>query len=159
MFIKNLLNLWTISKKIKMNTIKIPTPLYWLISIVALLWNFMGVIAYLGQAYMSDDALKMLPEENQLYFSNVPAWVTAAFAVAVFGGFFASIGLVIRKKWAYFLFVISFLALVTQLVYNFFIQNYIEMSGSQMIIPVISFIVALFLIYFSKQKLQQGVLR
>jgi hypothetical protein len=142
-----------------MNTITKPTPLYWLISIVALFWNFMGIIAYLGQAYISDDALKMLPEENQLYFSNVPAWVTAAFAVAVFGGFLGAIGLIIRKKWAYFLFVISFLALVAQHVYNFFIQNYIEMTGSQMILPIVTFIVALFLIYFSKQKSQQGVLR
>lgn len=142
-----------------MNTITKPTPLYWLISIVALFWNFMGIIAYLGQAYISDDALKMLPEENQLYFSNVPAWVKAAFAVAVFGGFLGAIGLIIRKKWAYFLFVISFLALVAQHVYNFFIQNYIEMTGSQMILPIVTFIVALFLIYFSKQKSQQGVLR
>ena len=142
-----------------MNTITKPTPLYWLISIVALFWNFMGIIAYLGQAYISDDALKMLPEENQLYFSNVPAWVTAAFAVAVFGGFLGAIGLIIRKKWAYFLFVISILALVAQHVYNFFIQNYIEMTGSQMILPIVTFMVALFLIYFSKQKSQQGVLR
>ena len=142
-----------------MNTITKPTPLYWLISIVALFWNFMGIIAYLGQAYISDDALKMLPEENQLYFSYVPAWVTAAFAVAVFGGFLGAIGLIIRKKWAYFLFVISFLALVAQHVYNFFIQNYIEMTGSQMILPIVTFIVALFLIYFSKQKSQQGVIR
>ena len=142
-----------------MNTITKPTPLYWLISIVALFWNFMGIVAYLGQAYISDDALKMLPEENQLYFSNVPAWVTAAFAVAVFGGFLGAIGLIIRKKWAYFLFIISFLALVAQHVYNFFIQNYIEMTGSQMILPIVTFIVALFLIYFSKQKSQQGVLR
>ena len=142
-----------------MNTITKPTPLYWLISIVALFWNFMGIVAYLGQAYISDDALKMLPEENQLYFSNVPAWVTAAFAVAVFGGFLGAIGLIIRKKWAYFLFVISFFALVAQHVYNFFIQNYIEMTGSQMILPIVTFIVALFLIYFSKQKSQQGVLR
>jgi len=142
-----------------MNTITKPTPLYWLISIVALFWNLMGIIAYLGQAYISDDALKMLPEENQLYFSNVPAWVTAAFAVAVFGGFLGAIGLIIRKKWAYFLFVFSFLALVAQHVYNFFIQNYIEMTGSQMILPIVTFIVALFLIYFSKQKSQQGVLR
>ena len=141
-----------------MNTITKPTPLYWLISIVALFWNFMGIIAYLGQAYISDDALKMLPEENQLYFSNVPAWVTAAFAVAVYGGFLGAIGLIIRKKWAYFLFVMSFLALVAQHVYNFFIQNYIEMTGSQMILPIVTFIVALFLIYFSKQKSQQGVL-
>ena len=142
-----------------MNTVTKPTPRYWLISIIALLWNFMGIIAYLGQAYMSDEALKMLPEENQLYFSNVPAWVTAAFAVAVFGGFIGSIGLIIRKKWAYFLFLTSLLALVVQHIYNFFIQDYIEMTGSQMILPIVTFIVAVLLIYFSKQKSQQGVLR
>ncbi len=142
-----------------MNTVTKPTPRYWLISIIALLWNFMGIIAYLGQAYMSDEALKMLPEENQLYFSNVPAWVTAAFAVAVFGGFIGSIGLIIRKKWAYFLFLTSLLALVAQHIYNFFIQDYIEMTGSQMILPIVTFIVAVLLIYFSKQKSQQGVLR
>ncbi|MDA0316067.1 MAG: hypothetical protein O2906_01020 [Bacteroidetes bacterium] len=142
-----------------MNTVTKPTPRYWLISIIALLWNFMGIIAYLGQAYMSDEALKMLPEENQLYFSNVPAWVTASFAVAVFGGFIGSIGLIIRKKWAYFLFLTSFLALVAQHIYNFFIQNYIEMTGSEMILPIVTFIVAVLLIYFSKQKSQQGVLR
>ncbi|MGC6525306.1 MAG: hypothetical protein ACON30_03385 [Flavobacteriaceae bacterium] len=142
-----------------MNTVTKPTPRYWLISIIALLWNFMGIIAYLGQAYMSGEALKMLPEENQLYFSNVPAWVTAAFAVAVFGGFIGSIGLIIRKKWAYFLFLTSLLALVVQHIYNFFIQDYIEMTGSQMILPIVTFIVAVLLIYFSKQKSLQGVLR
>ena len=91
-----------------MNAVIKPTPIYWLISIIALLWNYKGVTAYLGQAYMTDEALKMLQEENQLYFSNLPAWVTAAFAVAVFGGFLGSIGLIIRKKWAYFMYIISF---------------------------------------------------
>lgn len=149
----------SISKQIIMNKVIKPTSLYWLISIIALLWNCIGVVAYLSQAYMTDEAIKILPEENQLYFSNVPAWVTAAFAVAVFGGFLGSIGLIIRKKWAYFLFVISFLALIAQHVYNFFIQNYVEMTGSQMILPIVTFAVALFLIYFSKQKSQQGILK
>jgi len=108
---------------------------------------------------MTDEALKMLQEENQLYFSNLPAWVTAAFAVAVFGGFLGSIGLIIRKKWAYFMYIISFFALVAQHVYNFFIQKYIEIRGSQLILPVVTFIVALFLIYFSKQKSQQEILK
>jgi hypothetical protein len=142
-----------------MNAVIKPTPIYWLISIIALLWNYKGVTAYLGQAYMTDEALKMLQEENQLYFSNLPAWVTAAFAVAVFGGFLGSIGLIIRKKWAYFMYIISFFALVAQHVYNFFIQKYIEIRGSQLILPVVTFIVALFLIYFSKQKSQQEILK
>ena len=66
-----------------MNTIT-PKPKlrYWLISIIAFIWNSIGILAYLGQAYISDDDLKLLPEANQLYYSNMPAWVTSAFAVA-----------------------------------------------------------------------------
>ena len=37
-----------------MNTAsKKPTTRYWIIAILALLWNTLGVIAYLGQAYMT----------------------------------------------------------------------------------------------------------
>lgn len=38
-----------------------PTSAFWIISAVALLWNIMGVIAYLGQAYMTEEVLKALP--------------------------------------------------------------------------------------------------
>ena len=77
---------------------KKPTIRYWIIAVLALLWNTLGVIAYLRQAYMSDETLAALPEPNQLYYSNLPAWVTAAFAIAVFGGFLGAIGLLWRKN-------------------------------------------------------------
>jgi hypothetical protein len=141
-----------------MNSTTKPTPIYWLISILALLWNCIGIVAYLGQAYMTDEALKMLPETNQLYFSNIPAWVTAAFALAVFGGFFGCLGLLFKKKWAYFLFILSLLALLVHQTYNVFIQDFIEMTGDQMILPLLTFIVASYLVYFSKQKVELGIL-
>ncbi len=140
-----------------MNTIT-PKPKlrYWLISIIAFIWNSIGILAYLGQAYISDDDLKLLPEANQLYYSNMPAWVTSAFAVAVFGGFFGAIGLLFRKKWAYFLFVLSLIALIIQQGYNFFIQDYIAMTGPQLMLPVMTVVIAIYLVYFSNQKYKQG---
>lgn len=135
-----------------MNTAsKKPTIRYWIIAILALLWNTLGVIAYLGQAYMTDETLAALPESNQLYYSNLPAWVTAAFAIAVFGGFLGSIGLLWRKKWAYFLFVLSFVAIVVQQIHNLFIQDYIEISGAQVVLPAITLAIAIYLVYFSKK--------
>lgn len=140
-----------------MNTIT-PKPKlrYWLISIIAFIWNSIGILAYLGQAYISDDDLKLLPEANQLYYSNMPAWVTSAFAVAVFGGFFSAIGLLFRKKWAYFLFVLSLIALIIQQGYNFFIQDYIAMTGPQLMLPIMTVVIAIYLVYFSNQKYKQG---
>ena len=136
-----------------MNTIsKHPTLRYWVIAVLALIWNTLGVLAYLGQAYMSDDTLSSLPESTQLYYSNLPAWVTAAFAIAVFGGLFGAIGLLWRKKWAYFLFVISLVAVVLKQVYDLFIQDYNQITGEGLILPVLVLAIAVYLVFFSNKE-------
>jgi len=132
-------------------TSKKPTTRYWIIAVLALLWNTLGVIAYLGQAYMTDETLAALPESNQLYYSNLPAWVTAAFAIAVFSGFLGAIGLLWLKKWAYFLFVVSLVAIIVQQIHSFFIQEYIEITGEQVILPALTLAIAVYLVYFSKK--------
>lgn len=142
-----------------MNNIKTqPTFLFWIISVLAALWNLIGVVAYLGQAYMTDETLTALSESNQLYYANLPAWVIAAFAIAVFAGFFGSIGLLWRKKWAYYLFVLSFVALLVQSYYNFFTQDFIKFEGTNIILPMLTFIVALYLIFFANNKIKSGIL-
>jgi hypothetical protein len=132
-------------------TSKKPTARYWIIAVFALVWNTLGVVAYLGQAYMTDDTLAALPESNQLYYSNLPAWVTAAFAIAVFGGFLGAIGLLWRKKWAFFLFVASLVAIIIQQIHSFFIQEYIEITGAQVVLPALTLAIAVYLVYFSKK--------
>lgn len=132
-------------------TSKKPTTRYWTIAVFALIWNTLGVVAYLGQAYMTDETLAALPESNQLYYSNLPAWVTAAFAIAVFGGFLGAIGLLWRKKWTYFLFIVSLVAVVLQQIHSFFIQEYIEITGAQVILPALTLAIAVYLVYFSKK--------
>ena len=80
------------------NSTNKPPVWFWIVSVVALIWNGMGVMAYLGQAYMSDDALAALPEAEQALYANVPAWATAAFAIAVWGGLLGCLALLLRKK-------------------------------------------------------------
>ncbi len=133
-----------------------PTSAFWIISAVALLWNFMGVIAYLGQAYMTEEVLKALPQADQDYYSNVPAWVTGVFAIAVFAGLFGCVGLLMRKKWATILFVISLIAVIAQFIYNFFIQNFVEISGVKMIWPIVVLIIAVLLVFLSRKATKEG---
>ena len=75
-----------------------PKTAFWIIAVIALIWNLMGVMAYLGQAYMTDETKALLPEAEKALYNNVPIWVTAAFAIAVFGGVLASIALLMRKQ-------------------------------------------------------------
>ena len=56
------------------------------VSVLALIWNVMGIMAYIRQAYMSDELIAQLPEADQQMFASLPAWYTGAFAIAVFAG-------------------------------------------------------------------------
>ena len=58
---------------------------FYLISGFALLWNLLGVMAYVGQVTMSEEVLNSLPEAQRLLYETVPAWATAGFAIAVNG--------------------------------------------------------------------------
>ena len=135
-----------------------PKAFFWIIGIAALIWNIMGVLEYLGQAYMTDEVLKTLPEADQDWYNNVPAWVTAAFAIAVFAGIFACIGMLLRKAWSVKLFILSFIAVIVQQVYNFFIQDFVEVTGQKMFMPITIVIVAGFLMWYSKGLKDKGML-
>ncbi|MDP2068932.1 MAG: hypothetical protein Q8K04_08195 [Lutibacter sp.] len=133
-----------------------PTSAFWIISVLALLWNIMGVAAYLGQAYMTDEVLKALSEGEQAYYENVPAWVTAAFAIAVFAGAFGCVGLLMRKKWATILFVISIIAVIAQATYNLIIQKFMEVPLQHMIWSIVVIVIAIFLVWFSSNATKKG---
>lgn len=131
------------------STIKPPT-LFWIIGILALLWNIMGVVAYLSQVYITDEMLAALSEADQLYIKNVDSWVTGAYATAVFSGVLGSICLLIRKIIAKLLFVISLIAFLTQSVYNYFIQDFMEIQTIQMAWSFTILSICIFLVWYTK---------
>lgn len=135
-----------------------PGAVFWVISILALLWNLSGVMMYLAQAYMTDEVLQTLPQADQDWYANVPSWVTAAFAIAVFSGALACIGLLMRKRWCVKLFILSFVAVLIQQVYNFFIQDFVELTGERLYMPLIILILAGFLMWYSKGLNSKGML-
>ena len=136
-----------------------PSTSFWIIVIAALIWNLRGVFAYLQQAYMTAEDLAALPPEQQALYENVPAWVTGAFALAVFGGALGCILLLLRKKLATFVLIISFIGILAQMTYNFFISKAMEVYGpGEMIMPAMVIIVGAFLIWYSKKMQAEGIL-
>ena len=81
-----------------MNYLRKPSNLFWVISSIALVWNLMGVFNYLDQVFMTDKVLETLPKEQQILYQDISAWVTAAFAIAVFSGTLGSLLLLLKKK-------------------------------------------------------------
>lgn len=132
---------------------------FWIIGIVALIWNLMGVYAYLQQAYMSAEDLAALPAEQQPLYENIPAWVTGAFAIAVFGGALACILLLMKKKLATTVFLISLIGIIFQMVYNVFMSKAMEVYGpGGIIMPVMVLVIGIFLWRYAKKQESTGVL-
>ena len=133
---------------------KKPKALFWVIGVLALIWNAMGVMAYLGRAFITDEMIAELPEEQQAEFLiEYPSWVTAAFAIAVFAGVLAAIFLLLRKKLAYPLFVLSGIAAILQHIYLF-----LNVEIASFIMPILIVVVCLFLIWYSKKCKNDGIL-
>ncbi len=136
-----------------------PTTSFWIIGIVALIWNLMGVFKYLQMAYMTAEDLAALPSEQQPLYENIPAWVTAAFALAVFGGALGCILLLLRKKLATFVFIISFVSILAQMTYNILMSKALEVYGpGAIIMPIMVIAVGAFLLWYSKKMEAQAVL-
>ena len=136
-----------------------PTSSFWIIGIIALIWNLMGVFAYLQQAYMTVEDVTALPLDEQALYDNIPAWVTAAFALAVFGGALGCILLLLRKKLATFVFIISFISILAQMTYNLLMSKAIEVYGPEgMIMPIMVIVIGAFLVWYSKKMQSNGIL-
>jgi hypothetical protein len=137
-----------------------PSTAFWVVAIIALIWNGMGVAAYLGQVTMGDEALQALPEEQRNLITSTPVWATAAFALAVWGGLLGSLLLLMRKRLATMVFMVSFAGIVVQMCHAFFMTNSIEVYGpGGMIMPVMVLAIGAYLIYFSRKESASGVLQ
>lgn len=136
-----------------------PAKSFWVIGILALIWNILGVLAYLGQAFMTNEMIAALPEDQQTLLENTPAWVTAAFAIAVWGGLLGCILLLMKKKIAKTIFVISLIGIIVQMIYNFFVSGAMDVYGpGEMIMPLMIVVVGIFLVWYSKKCSDDGII-
>lgn len=143
-----------------MNTSVKPPVWFWVVSVIALLWNLLGVMNYLNQAFNQVALMEAMDQAQREVFEGIPAWATAAFAIAVFSGTLASIGLLVRKKWARPLFIVSLVAVVIQFAHWLFISNAVEAFGpSTYGMPVVVVLIGIYLIFFAKKGIEKGWLK
>lgn len=79
-----------------------------IIGIIGILWSLVGVTSYLAHVGLFGPEAAATPPGAPL----MPLAITAAFAIAVFGGVVGSIGLAMLKSWAKPILWISFVGSV-----------------------------------------------
>jgi len=139
------------------STVKPPVWFY-IVSVIALLWNLLGAAAYLNQAFMTEEIKAALPESQRLLMESIPAWVTASFAVAVWAGVLGCIFLVLRKKWARPILVLSVLGAIVQNSYYFFATDASELFGAFQVIvmPVLVIVIGLLLVVLARHAIAKA---
>ncbi len=123
---------------------------FWVIGVVALIWNVMGAINFILQ--MNPDALADYPEAARSLVEGRPAWATGAFAIAVFGGALGCLLLLLKKSVAHYVFIGSLFGVIVTNIHTFGITTSTEIwVGSLM-----SLAVAVFLTWYSKRVERKG---
>lgn len=114
---------------------------------VLLVWNLLGVMAYIMQVMMSPETLAALPDEQRQLYENTPAWATAAFAVAVNFGALGCVLLLLRKNLAGLFLQLSLAGVLVQMFHSFFMSKSFEVFGpGGLVMPVMVILIAIYLV-------------
>lgn len=120
---------------------------FWLIGAVALIWNLAGAVNFFVQ--MNPEMLAMYRPAEQAIVESRPAWATAAFALAVFGGSLGGLLLLFRRSAARHLFIASLLGVVVTMADT--LSADIDFGAGEILgIILMPVVVAVLLIWYAK---------
>jgi hypothetical protein len=130
---------------------------FWIISAVALVWNLLGVAAYVQQMTLATEVLEAMPLAERALYENIPVWATSAFALAVNGGALGCLLLLFRKAWAIPVLIVSLVGVIVQMIHAFFLSKSIEVYGpAGMIMPAMVIAVSAYLVWYSRVAREKG---
>lgn len=135
---------------------KPPKSFYWTAGI-ALVWNLMGMSAYVAQVTMTPDAMNALPEAERMLYENVPSWATSAFAIAVTAGTLGCVLLLMRKALAMPVFIASLLGVLAQNYNSFVLMDTLSVLGPvAAIFSAAVAVIGAYLIWFTSESKKKG---
>jgi hypothetical protein len=120
---------------------------FMIVSAILLIWNLLGVMAYVMQVTMSPETLAALPEAQRQLYETTPAWATAAFAIAVNGGALGCALLLLKRNLAGLFLQLSLAGVVVQMFHAFFMSKSFEVFGpGGLIMPIMVIVIAISLV-------------
>ncbi|NKB59574.1 MAG: hypothetical protein GKS00_24910 [Alphaproteobacteria bacterium] len=127
---------------------------FWVIGVVALLWNVGGVVNFILQM-MNADMLDSYQASERAIIEGRPVWATAGFAIAVFGGALGGLLLLLRKSASFYVFIASLLGVIVTMIHALGVG--IDFGPGEIIgIILMPLLLAAFLIWYSKSAERKG---
>ena len=143
-------------------TANVNTPWHlWLAGILALLWNCAGAFDYLMTQTRNPSYLSSFTPEQLTYYSSFPKWVVATWALSVWGGVVGSVLLLLRRRLAVPVFVVSLAAMLPTFFHNYVLTNGLAImgGGGSLIFTAVIVVVGVALLMYARNLASKGVLR
>ncbi|MBA3730346.1 MAG: hypothetical protein H0W92_06035 [Sphingomonas sp.] len=137
-----------------------PRPLagwYMPAAVASLLFMALGCIMYLMHLFADPAAM---PLDQRAAYEAEPIWVTAAFAIAVWVGAAGALMLVMRKKYAEMLLMVSLVAVLVWLAGLLLVTGLREnMSANDLLVAIVVTAITWTIYWFARHSRMRGWLR
>ena len=132
----------------------------WVVGILALLWNASGAFDYLMTQTQNEGYMSNFTPEQLEFFYGFPTWLVAFWALAVWGGVLGAVLLLMRKKLAVGVFLVSFICMTVTAFRNYGFADGMEAMGGGVpfVMTILIFFFALALYFYAKAMRDRGVL-
>jgi len=130
---------------------------FWVVAVIALLWNLFGLFSFYTHFTATPAVVATWPEAQQQIAAATPRWIYVAFAIATIGGVLGSLGLLVRKRWAVPVLLLSLIAIVIQFGSVYALTPAWALSGvGGVILPLCIALFGLFLWHYARKAAARG---
>ena len=127
------------------------------VAVLAVLWNLFGLWSFYYHFTATPEVVATWPEVQQRIAEVTPSWIFVPFAIATIGGVLGSLGLLLRKRWAEPVLLLSLLAIVVQFSAHYLLTPTWALTGmGGAILPLCIALVGLFLWWFARKAAARG---
>lgn len=121
-----------------------------IVAALGLLWNLFGIYNYLM-------TVGVVGGGDPSAADALPAWVTGAFAIAVFGGALGCLGLLLLKRWSKLLLLLSLVAVLARDLWMFVLSGLGgSMPSAEMAVTACVVVVAILLVWLAYSADKKG---
>ena len=143
-----------------MHTIARPSLLFWIVAVLALVWNLFGLWSFWYHLTATPEIVASWAEPQQRIWEAMPRWLFVPFGIATIGGVLGSVGLLSRRRWAVVVLLVSLLAILVQFGAIYLVTPTWELTGARgAAFPVVLAVVGLFLWWYARRAATRGWLR
>lgn len=129
----------------------------WLVGIMGLLWNSVGAFDYVMTQTRNEAYIERFEQLEAL--GGLPTWLVAFWALAVWGGALGALFVLLRKRLAVPVLLVSLVSMIVSAIHNFSSANGLyEAGGTGAGFVLVIFFIALGLWLYARAMSQRGVL-